>query len=736
MSTIPDLLLLFSGLLFFAFAANCSAEPVSPIAGLALSAESFEVSQDGKTFIARGNASALKGTTEIQAQNIVLWTETQEMYAEGNVIWIENRVLSRAEKLIYNWKDKRGIIVKGELRDIRPKQASNWYLKVPEAQQQGEGVTEINRSKVTTCAFVNSHQHFSARKVTFRNDHSIVLHHAFFHIHKVPVFYLPYYYRDLKYNWPWYHFGFGNSTEFGQFVRNDLGVEVYPGVDFIFELDYYSKRGTAFGFDVEYESPRRIGYLETYFISDEGEDVKGRALEENDRKRISLVHRELLSDSPWEFSEQPLSGWNSGRWVADVEVQEYSDKDFFREYFEREFKSNKEPENRIFVQGNWENTAFSALGQARVSEFFNQPQSQQRSTGGTFGQTEYLPRFRYDMLSAPLWENRLLFTAGTELARVRRRFEDGISLSTADALAEDRDINRLDLSAELSSPFKMNFLHLEPFIFGRETFFEEKLENTDDAWRSLYGAGLRLTSEFWRTFDYVNPKLRIDRFHHVIAPEITFLSVQEPSIDPDRLIFFDQVDSLDAVDRVNFQLRNLVQTKSRGTTYNWLEFDVETDFFPNARRDNLNKNWGNILTDLRWRPHPRVSLFNDTEINTEPLQFDIINTGVAIYPITGLSFRINHRFTRDVSNRTIGTMRFRVGKKYYVYYRQDFEWDDREAFDQRLIIQRKFHDWTVELGYEVDNSENDTLFSVFITPRGLSARSIFGSATESFFGGN
>ena len=687
------------------------------MAGVELTADRFEIAGEGNIMIAQGNVRAAKGSTVIEAEKVVVWPQEQEMYAEGNVFITERGVVSRTERAIYNWKDQRALAVNVGLHRIRPNRTVNWHLKSPVMEQRGEGTFRARKSVATSCSFTTPHQHFTARKVVFRDDHSIVFYHAVYHIHKLPVFYMPYYYRDFVHDWPWVHFGFGNSSVFGAFFLTDVGFNIRPSIDLILDLDHLSDRGPAGGVDLVYENERRIGYLDTYFIQDEGEDFAGVPLIEEDRYRIKFRHRELLTDTSVASLFENGEGRFAGRWTADLEYQQFSDMNFYTEFFEIESKTLKEPENRIFVRGHWDNASVSALGQARVNEFISLTQSEQRGSSLFPAQTEYLPRLSFDLLSQPFWQDRLLFTFGSEYSRARRRFDDDANLTGADRLADFREISRLDFQGELSAPFSASILHVEPFAFGRETFFEELLNTTQDDWRTVYGAGVRLSTEFWRTFDVVKPKWGINKFHHVVTPEITFTSVQEPDKKPEDLIFFDDVDTEQAVKKVTLNLRNVVQTKVGASTTNWLEFEVLTDFFLERDRDNNGKSWSDVETDLRWRPHPKVSLYNDNEFNTHLRVFETVNAGITLIPLSQYSVSASQRYSRATSNRTLFSASAQMTPKWGMSLSSDYEWRAREFFDIQVLARRTMHCWQLEFGLDIDQGKDDKTFFFFISPK-------------------
>jgi LPS-assembly protein len=698
--------------------ALASGEQFSGMEGVELTADRFEVAKGGDVFIAQGNVRGARDKTVIEADKVVAWPADAEIYAEGNVLLTEDGTVSRSDKLLYNWKEHRGIVFNAELHKVRPDRLVNWHMTAPSVERRGAHVYQVGKAAITSCEFAEPHQYFTASKVVFREQHSIVVYNAVYRVHDVPVFYLPYYYRDLQYPWPWFHVGFGRSSDFGPFVQTDLGFEVHPGVDLILDMDYYGERGPGGGVNLEYENERRIGYLQTYFIEDHGEDFNHTPLLQDDRYRVKFFHRELLTDTDVDALLLHRDERFIGRWTADVEYNQLSDKNFYENFFEGEAKSQKEPENRVFVQGLWDNTAVSVLGQTSVNEFMDLKQAELRGSSDYPGQTEYLPRTTFDLLSQPLLDNRLLLTLGGEYARVRRRFEDEANLTATDMLSDFRLVDRFDFESELSAPFAVNFLHIEPFAFNRETHYEELLNSTEADWRTVYGGGVRLSTEFWRTFDASNAAWGINGLHHAITPEITFRSTQDPDNDPEDLIFFDDVDTERAEDTVTFNLRNVVQTKRGEQTVNWLEFEVLSHFFPSSERDNDGESWSNIETDLRWFPHPKVRLYNDNEIGTDPVQFEVFNAGVAYSPTERLTTGLGQRYSRDDSSRTIFSADSKLTEKWRAFFQSDYEWNEEEFFDVRIVVRRTFHCWVADFGFDMDRGKDERMVFFFISPQG------------------
>ena len=117
---------------------------------------------------------------------------------------------------------------------------------------------------------------------------------------------------------------FGNSSRFGSFLRTDWDLYALTGgkqkdwSDLTLNLDYLQERGVGTGLDFEYKGEDVFGFVNTYYIKDQGDfDINHIPIEDRDRGTILWRHRQEL---PYD-------------WRLDMEYSYLSDPRFLREYF-------------------------------------------------------------------------------------------------------------------------------------------------------------------------------------------------------------------------------------------------------------------------------------------------------------------------------------------------------------------------------------------------------------------
>jgi hypothetical protein len=109
----------------------------------------------------------------------------------------------------------------------------------------------IERGTYTSCDLAEPHYHFKARKMKLKVGEDVVARQVSMHISDIPVFALPFYYKDLKRGrrsgilFP--NINIGVSSREGRYIR-DLGYywATNDYTDFIFEMDYNERREATF----------------------------------------------------------------------------------------------------------------------------------------------------------------------------------------------------------------------------------------------------------------------------------------------------------------------------------------------------------------------------------------------------------------------------------------------------------------------------------------------------------
>jgi len=487
------------------------------------------------------------------------------------------------------------------------------------------------------------------------HDRMVTSTNNFVYLGPVPVFYWPYMAADLE-NPQFYlrNIKIKSDRIFGQQVLTDwdihqlLGLESKPqGRDWIGSVDYLSERGPALGTTYRYTgrdlfgfSGGHYGFADAWAINDDGLDNLGSdrsALvpDKNLRHRILGRHRQQL---PNNFQFTGEVGW-------------ISDRNFLEQYYELEWDTFKDQSTGFELKQIMDNTSWSLSADLRLNKFFTE--------------TEQLPRLDHYWLGQPLLGDTLTWYehSSAEYAKLQivQTPSDPVDRATFAPLPweVDSDGERILTRQELDLPLSLGPVKLVPYALGEAGHWGEIIDGGDT--QRLYGqAGVRAALPFWSA----NPNIQSELFNvNGIAHKVT-LDVDAYFADANRDLtefpLYDNIDDnaqehfrrrfafntfggvtparfderfyalrsglassvtspsgeiADDMAAVRMGLRQRWQTK-RGPAANprivdWMLFDTEAVFFPDADRDNFGQDFGLLRYDYRWHVGERVTLLSD-----------------------------------------------------------------------------------------------------------------------------
>jgi hypothetical protein len=638
--------------------------------------------------------------------------------------------VSEVERVYVNWGDGTAYLVKPTVRLARAGRAANWVVTAPDAagiatyrvpvrrkdgtftgRYQERRHVVVRNATFTTCTFKVPHTKLTINNVEMVEREQAVLWHLVGWVGRVPFLYVPRYYSDFKYAWPYWQVSGGQSSSFGTFATLLLRVQPIKPVKISSRVHGFSDRGVAVGLGAEYEfghGKEIRGALDAFWLPhDSGQDTSV-PLGVDERHRVKYVHQQE---------------WPTG-WEFDVEVQKFSDAGVYREYFEREFKEDRDPETRAYLKygrGNW---AVFVHVKHRINDFLDQ--------------TEYLPQLGVNVIAQPIGAG-FLFSTDTEAAHVRSRFANTrrrIGQSTAVIRTLQRRHNeytrppaltlretdtgelttwRFDTLSVISRPFELGVFDLEPFVGWRGTWYEHGVEQVRGRYaaatppvgpalpgpvatektrtgarvRSQLLGGFRAATQFHRTRQTVDSPFWRQFFpggqRHIITPEIFYVYEHTPSLRPRHLPDHDEVTSPRGLQRFTFALRNRWQTRwkpadrprggeapggewfrrkaalekmeKESRPVNVVDLDMEIDFLPNFGRDGRHvsgtgrRRLSNLRTDLAVRPWRRTTLYADSE-------YDIEDAGLSGFGgFQVISAGVRHKVRDGLSLRTSASYR-------------------------------------------------------------------------------
>ena len=744
-----------------------------------------------------GNVRLRRGEVLVTADAAVVWTADQEAYLEGHVVYHTGQSSISARRAYIHWvetkdsktgKDKttidRGFLFRAVVHWNEREDKIPWHVRAEEVLQH-----DINHFRargeviLTTCSFHEPHVYFRASEVELVTDEKLIATDISYHARGVslkPLWFFPIYwpklYIPLGWRWPEINVDAGRSSRFGAYARSEV-IYTLPRTflpelhrEIGVRLDYFSKRGPAYGGLFRYELDRRrgtgvlgrdllTGELEGYRVpEDDGEDQKEFQLGREDRWRVKFVHSQDIPEG-FEF---------------DIEFQRYSDAGFRQEYFEQEYEEHKPVENRVYLK--YARGPFAFYFHTRWNE------------NDWIDTTEYLPQAGVNIFSFPIVSN-LLYTGHFEIANIRRRlsdlrlvpfgdpndpahvrlrrrnnfFFDPLESTLQEFRSDGRRFWRFNTYHELSFPFDVGIFDIEPFVATRQTWYEEVLDGSKGQWRGMFVYGGRISTQFWRSWDDAKAThigdcpilpLQVDGLRHVITPEIRFLSIERPTIGTDQLILtddthflqptadygydwpwrpyhpydpvglaFGDIDAIDPVRLLNIGLRNRWQTRRDGGVVDLIDIDANIDFYSREDRDNMGRNWSDFRVDFRFNPVRGILFFADFDYNvsgnpnTDAGRFGCFNSGLYISTSKRWQLLLSQRYEANAFNRFGVQLIYNISEKWRVSVQYEHDTNDSDTDDFSLRLARDMHDWIAEFVFQDGRDGLQRLVGISVRPK-------------------
>jgi hypothetical protein len=561
-------------------------------------------------------------------------------------------------------------------------------------------------------------------------------------------------------------------------IRNDdvFGFQIYPdwdlyqvlgirnaptGTEWTFSTDWLSDRGFALGTDFRYD---RFGFLnipgpvrgdfEAWGINDSGLDNLGldrRAVvpATENRGRVFWQHRQELPRG-FEFTGQ-------ASWI--------SDRNFLEQYYLQRWDEGKDEITGVELKQYLGSQTWSVHADVRLNDFFSQ--------------TEWLPRANHFVLGAsPL--DYFTWSAHTHVGYAQLRTAELPPLGAeppqvplpweTDLFANPFDQRRGVRAAtrhELGLPLSLGPVRVVPFALGELGYWDED-RDAAEVQRAYGQVGIRGSLPFWS----VNPGVRsllwnVNGVAHKVTLDAEFFWAGA-SEDVSRMALYDPLDD-DATEhfqrrfidnlfggmlprefdaryyalRSGMQrwvtsptpeiandlamlrsgIRQRWQTK-RGSPgseriIDWIVFDVEGSFFPDADRDNFGEAVGLLNYNFRWHVGDRLTLLSDgfADLFTDGLRTFSLG-GTIGRPLRG-SLYVGYRSIHGPfnSDRIMAAVNYRMSEKWILNAGGAYDLTENWNLGESVSITRVGESMLIRLGAHVDRSRDNVGIGLAIEPR-------------------
>lgn len=747
------------------------------------------------------NGQTFLTNVDLSADKAVVWTDANrvdqlsgfdidentpfEVYLEGNIVVRQGANKIKAGRAFYDIGQRRGLLLDAEIRTQIPEYDGAVRLRAAEIRQFSATNYHARNAYFTTSEFGQPKYRIEAsdifleeRAALFDNSINpetglpdatalwITSHNNRLYIDNIPVFNSPYlsgpaedpHIPITKFNLG-YSSIFGGELETAWDLETLFGWQLPKGTDLDFEFDYFSERGPAAGLKGEYNTPSQLfgmpaqhsGFGHMYYINDNGVDVLGlgrRDLPPSDENRGRILWRNRTEFSPF------TNLFGEVGYVLD------NDRNFIEQYFEEEWDSEKDLENKLALEYQFNNVSASILGAVRTNDFSNQ--------------TDWLPRADLTLLGQPVLNSPVNWSMHSYAGYGHLQQAESPPNAAADPFVpldyfQDSEGLVAMSRHELTLPFNAGPVKVVPYVLGEVAHWQEDL-NGDELTRWYGSAGIRASLQFSKYMPHVRSSiLGLNGLAHKVVFDLDYYlaessedlaripqynafeeNAQErfrsrfqllefggllPDIyDPrmyavrsgvGRLVTAPAHELVDDQHALRLGMHHRWQTKvgplENPHVVDWMELDLGVTFFPNAKEDNFGEDFGLLTGRYAWHVGPRTSILASGA-------FDFFDRGQSIYNVGVLNQRSERGSIyfgyRNVQAGPIESQLLTTSLSYVMtpdLYVATFgaSYDISEGIDrgQSLTITRISENFLLHFGLGYDRSKDNIGVALSLEPK-------------------
>lgn len=260
----PNALLVFLGLIlagrgvlkrkgtlffcFLSFVSQAFAQDWTLQQPIRLKADELEYQRESGLLRAVGRVHVEQDGAHLFADEILYDLNERRLSATGIVEWREGEQTLRAEELTYDTLNRSGSAKQVE------SWSPPWFARSDSVEFQRDKII-LKQARFTTCDYPldEEHYHLRASRLTIRPNRFLTARNVRFYIGKVPVFYFPYFYRNLRDVRVPFSFDTGQTDFLGQFGLLTTHYFLSPVQFGALYMDYFEKKGWGVGMRHEAE---------------------------------------------------------------------------------------------------------------------------------------------------------------------------------------------------------------------------------------------------------------------------------------------------------------------------------------------------------------------------------------------------------------------------------------------------------------------------------------------------
>ena len=544
-------------------------------------------------------------------------------------------------------------------------------------------------------------------------DDRVVMKNVVLYVGDVPLFWVPYFWQDLKDDHATYMMQAGSKTEFGFYVYSDVNWSVNPNLKLTVELDEREKRGPGGGLEARYKpSTDGEGLFRGYFTHDQdytyNPTSRPRTPVYPERYRFSLQQRAS-------FGQDVTTLVN-----LNVLSDPYVTEDFFRSEFEHDRMPDSVAEG-VFYNPNF---TIDLVARQQVNRF--------QTT------TDQLPGVTFENKRVKLFNTDVAYEGQTSIVNFREQFSNQ-NLSGQTPAPHNYGAYRWDTFHQLLYPKEyFGWLSLTPRVGVRGTEWSNNNEQSpaqrpSATGRALFVTGMEGSFKLSQTWSDVSSHyFAVDGLRHVFEPFVNLQYIPRPDINPTQLNGFDTrlpnvwaqpinltaYNSIDSMDRqavARMGVRNKLQTKREGENVDLVDWslftDVNFDRHQNEMNQTVDDRISNIYNDVKVKPLPWLSFRSQSAINTANHDYAMTDNGITWQATKFYDFTLGNRYLNnaqiydnygvpiDNSNVVYLVNFYRINEHWQVEARHQFEATSGNLQEQEYTLYRDLSAWQAALTF-------------------------------------
>lgn len=538
-------------------------------------------------------------------------------------------------------------------------------------------VYQLQDAFVTTDDLAEPGYRIQARSMTLRGNRRVVARDALLYLGDTPVFWFPYYTRQLGYHRLRWLATPGYRSIYGAYARASLEYDLTPTATAAFHVDPFSRRGVGLGPSLKYDLENvGTGQAAAYWISDSrpGADPNTGQPIDPSRSRITFDHRITLREGL----------------TATAVVRQQSDLLVVRDFFEEEYRRNPYPGSHVEVQQAWPDFTLDLMARPQVNSFFET--------------TERLPDLKFSAHRQRLGASPFFYEGDNSVGWFQHRFADGSPTNDFSAFRADT-LHQLLLPGTY-----FGFLNVTPRVGGRATYYGDTQgdgwQHLDSRTRAVVNTGAEVSFKAHRLWQNAGNRFwDVDGLRHIVEPSANYVFTPEPDARPMELPQFDtelpslrplpvnypdynSIDSVDSQNTVRFGLRNKLQTKRAGKVEDLLDWALLADWRLDPRENQGT--FGDIYSEADFRPRRWLIFNSETRLDPVGGLLRESQTSAILKPGSDWSMGVTHRYTRD--DAALGRGGNLLGTRLYLRFSENWGFRATHFYEMRdKVLQEQFY---------------------------------------------